>query len=90
MKKVILASLFLVSTAFAADAVAPVFRTEVTSVQVSKSTTVNVATVCLSGFVFAVALQDKSTTNNGSGGVAMVQVMQPARRGDPVQPIPCK
>lgn len=90
MKKVILVSLLLTGSALAADAVAPVFRPESTSVKTSNTSTVNVATVCLSGYVFAVASQEKSNTNNGAGGVALVQVMQPAYRGNPVQPIPCK
>jgi hypothetical protein len=89
MKKVILTTLLLASTAFAADAVAPVFRPESVSTKTNNNATVTVNTVCLSGFVFAVASQEKSNTSNGAGGVALVQVYQPGFRGNPVQPITC-
>ena len=45
---------------------------------------------CIAGKQFVAAIVDKDTTSNGSGGIAVVQVMETVKTHLPPQPMACR
>lgn len=58
-------------------------------VGLNNAVVVSASTMCIGGYLFAVATQDNKTTSAGSAGISLVQIFQANKASFPPQPIPC-
>jgi hypothetical protein len=63
---------------------------KVAQIVVSEKVTIKAMTVCLEGYLFAVAIKEHARSYEGSAGITLVQVMRPGSSASrPPQPVLC-
>lgn len=62
-----------------------------TSLKLTDSVTIHTSTMCIGGYLFAVATQDNNSSHGASSGISLVQIYKPSNDpAHPPQPISCK